>query len=102
MMANSKVPNKWAKVKYIQLMEITTWVVLMEKKCTEKVCSHGQMVKSTMASTSMTKRLDKELSIGLMEESMMEGGQMVSNTELDNTLARKANLREVLGKMARD
>ena len=55
-------------------MEITTSVVLKDKISTDKVCSHGQMVRSTMASTSMARRVDTEFSLGLMEKVMTEVG----------------------------
>lgn len=60
----------------------------------------GQMVQSMKDITSMTKNMEEEDSSGLMEESLMDIGEMVNKMELvysrtKKVLLRPANFRKV-------
>jgi len=65
----------------------------------EPVSTPGKMEESMMASTSMTKNMDKVLMFGQMADSIREVGAVVVSTEKELIYYRMARKKEEYGKM---
>lgn len=71
-------------------------------KCTERVCSHGQMEENISGLTRMMLKMELVSSSGLTEGSSLESGKMESRKVMESTSMKREKVRKDYGPMAQE